>query len=93
MILYIIVGLVFIALFLRKRSLESFTADASQAKFAKDVVAFIKADTTYSDFLDFLVEQKNKSYKLLRQATFYELRFLKRANNLTPNSVLQYMDN
>jgi hypothetical protein len=93
MILYVIIAVVMMYfLFFRDANNEAFTEDITQTKLAKAIVGFLKTDTTYSEFLDFLVKSNNKSYKLLKQETFYELKFLQKSNNLTQKAVMQYLD-
>jgi hypothetical protein len=93
MILYIIAAIViYIVFFSKSDEKETFVADATQTQLAKNVVKFVKSDTTFPKFLDFLVKNNNTSYKLLKQETFYELKFLQKGNKLTQNAVMQYMD-
>ena len=75
-----------------KKDTETFTGDSEQARIGKDILAFLKSDTTYSQFLDFIGKRNNKSYKLLKQESFYEMKFLKKSNKLTKTTIMQFMD-
>lgn len=49
-------------------------------KFTNEIheklIDFMKLDTTFQEYLDFLVSIENASYDLLDQETFYNLKFL-----------------
>jgi len=92
MIVYIIVAIVLYFVFVNRTAKETFVADDAQSQLGRKIADFVKADTTYSEYLDFLVKHTNKSYKLLQQDTFYELKFLQRGNKLTLGTVMQFMN-
>ena len=58
------------------------------SKLIKD---FLKSETEYKDYLDFLVANNNQSYKILEQETFYELKMLLKMNALTENKIGEYL--
>jgi hypothetical protein len=88
MLLYILAAIVIYILFFYETDKETFVGDG----LSKDLISFLQPTTTFSEYIDFLVKSNNKSYKLLKQDTFYELKFLKRENNLTQKSIKPFMD-
>jgi len=92
MIIYIIAAILFYLMFSYKTQTETFTGDSEQEAIGRDILAFLKPDTTYSQFLDFIGKKNNKSYKLLKQESFYEMKFLKKSNELTKTNIMQFMD-
>jgi len=59
---------------------------------SKDISSFITKDTTYSEYLDFLKSKSNKSYNIISQETFFELKFMAKKNTLTPQVVAKYIN-
>lgn len=90
----VLVVVVIAILILYSKSKESFTVDEQEKMdISQKVSKYIKPDTNYVDYLKFLVENKNKSYILVKNDTFYELRILSKNNNLTASSVYSYIKN
>lgn len=59
---------------------------------ANDILGYIKSDTTYTDYLQFLIDKQNRSYKLLDNDIFTEFRLLAKKNILTVDDILKEMD-
>jgi uncharacterized membrane protein required for colicin V production len=69
-------------------------ADSTSSKaqdFAILIKNYLKADTEYKDYLDFLVAHNNQSYKILSQETFYELKMLLKMDALTVEKIASYL--
>jgi len=87
------IAIIIVLFFLKKESKESI-ADVDidpKSKLAKLIKDFLKTDTEYKEYLDFLVQNSNMSYKILEQETFYELKMLLKMNRLTEDAISDYM--
>lgn len=93
LLIIIIIIIIFVTLLFYPRK-ESFTVE-EQDKLAisRKVSTFVKPNTDFIDYLKFLVENNNKSYILINQDTFYEIRILSKNNRLTTTKVYDYIKN
>jgi hypothetical protein len=92
---YILIALFLFVLYnVYTRKKESFNTASEQGKhvMSNKIKAFLQKDTKYTEYLDFLVENKNTSYKLLKQETFYKLKDLLKQGELTDTALVSFMD-
>lgn len=94
--LIILLGIIVIAVVIYlvfSKQKENLTVDQTKKdKLANDIVKFLKKDTEYKEYLDFVVKiPYNLSIKILDQEVFYEMKFLLKNNNLNANSVKKYI--
>lgn len=52
---------------------------------------FITPNTTFIEYINFLKENDNRSYNLITQDTFFELKFLSKQNKLTNEVITGYI--
>lgn len=94
----IIIAFIIIILFLyfynsSPSALEKMTNSSNYAEsLSKDISSFITTNTTYTEYLDFLKSKSNKSYNIINQETFFELKFMAKNNSLTPQIVAKYIN-
>lgn len=87
---YIILSVVvLLSVFIYRSSFreEPFVPDTLAAAISN----FIKPDTPFEDYLDFLSAMDSRSYRLTVQDVFLHLRSMKEGGSLTPAYVEQYM--
>lgn len=91
-LLAIIVIAVIIYLVFSKQK-ENLTVDQTKKdKLANDIVKFLKKDTEYKEYLDFLTKiPYNLSIKILDQEVFYEMKFLLKNKKLNANEIKKYI--
>ena len=86
-IILLIVGYI---LFFNKR--ENLTPiDSSKQEMSLKIQDFLKVDTNYIDYINFLRENKNTSYALIDEEIFYEMKYLLKQNKLNATEILKYM--
>lgn len=91
MYLYIII--IILAYFLYKsfcKKTENLTNDTKK-EISAILKAYINANSNFVDYLKVLTANKNTSYNLLKQDTFFELKFLAKQNKLTEDIIISYM--
>jgi len=89
-IIAIVLGLlVYIKFFKNKK--ESFVDDPKKMEISQIVADFIKPETEYINYLEFLKNIKNTSYKLIEQDVFYELRIMAKIGKLNKDIVYSYI--
>jgi hypothetical protein len=71
---------------------EPFTETSEKTEIANKIYKFIRPDTKYSEFLDFLKKINNKSYNIIKQETFYEMKTLYKMNNLKVSDIVNYLN-
>lgn len=82
----------FVVIFKRKEGLANTTEDENKDTLADDILNFLKEDTEYKDYLDYLSTiPYNLSMKILDQDVFFELRFMVKNNTLTKNKIKEYI--
>lgn len=59
---------------------------------AAKILNFMDTESKYGEYLQFLVDNKNRSYKLLDNEVFTQFRLLKKKNILTIGDILMEMD-
>lgn len=95
-ILYIFIFFAVYFLFFNKTECLENIVDQEKMKEKKDVATqindFLKTDTNFRTYIDFLNKLRVKSYNLIKQETFFELKFLKRQNTLTVDTIVSYMN-
>ena len=89
MLILFIILFIFIFMFFSKK--ESFTPTNDKERFAVSLFNFITDNTTFSEYVDFLIKQKNKSINITKTDVFYEFKYLKKSNNLSIEKLLSYM--
>jgi hypothetical protein len=72
------------------RETEHFDQSSPQYSLATSIASFITPSTSYKEYLDFLVNHKNTSYKLLSQDTFFTLKVMSKTKPLAPSEVMGY---
>lgn len=94
----ILLGIVLVLLvggyfFVNREQFEATEPVRSEKEVLADKIsAFMTKDTKYTEYLDFLVTNKNTSYKLLDQETFYEMKTRKKNTGLLlPETIQEYM--
>ena len=86
----ILVCLVFALMYPKKK--ELLTVDDKKQRLANDIYKFMKGDTEYKDYLQFLtINENNLSIKILEQDAFYEIRYLAKNNKLNVKDILKYI--
>lgn len=81
--------LIYYLFFSQSENFDNNETNPQKNNLANNIINFMKNDTTYKEYLDFLKSDPNLlSYKILEQETFFEILFRKRNNNLTLSSVL-----
>lgn len=62
--------------------------EENKDKLAGDILKYLKQDTEYKDYIDFIAKiPYNLSYKLLEQEVFYEMKFLLKNKKLNKNTI------
>lgn len=89
LVLFIILFILTFVVLLSKK--ESFTPTNDKERFAVLLFDFITDNITFSEYVDFLIKQQNKSINITKTDVFYELKYLKKSNNLTIEKLLSYM--
>lgn len=59
---------------------------------AAQILKFMHPEVKYGEYLQFLVDKKNRSYKLLDNEVFTQFRLLSKKNILTIGDILMEMD-
>jgi hypothetical protein len=91
---YMLIGffVIILYIFYQQNTQENLTVDDVKKKYiSESIKEYLKADTDYKDFLVFLTKIDNRSYKLIQQETFYEMKFLLKNNLLTVDNIMKYM--
>jgi hypothetical protein len=90
---YMIIGLfiIIIYIFYQRNKQENLTVDDRKRFVGETIRSYLKPDTDYKDYLEFLTQIKSDSYKLLDQQIFYEMKFLLKNNDLTVDKIMNYM--
>ena len=90
-ILLVLVSLVVLVMLYTKFSkpIEKLTdTSKNKDKLANDILNFLNNNTTYKQYLDFIVRiPYNLSTELVKQEVFYEMKFLHKNNKLNKNEI------
>lgn len=90
-ILLVIISLVVLMMIYTKflKPIEKLTDTAeNKDKLANDILKFLKNNTTYKEYLDFIVQiPYNLSTEIIKQEVFYEMKFLRKNNRLNKNAI------
>lgn len=70
---------------------ESFTSFKETSQLSNDIFKFIKENTTYSEYTDFMKNKDNLSYNIVKPQVFYELVTMKKLKLLTPQIIDSYI--
>jgi hypothetical protein len=91
-----IIGIViaYNVLFVKKEYIENVSSTSTEKSekaksLAKAIMEYLKPETEYTDYLDFLVKNNNSSYKVLEQESFFEMKMLLKMKNLTSDVILR----
>jgi hypothetical protein len=92
LVLMIIAILVLFKLFFTgKKEFYSSPLEQKIQALAESINNYITEFTTYPEYLDFLTNHDNTSYKILEQETFYTLKSLKKLDKLTVEDIKPYL--
>ena len=92
-LLLMIIGIVILFKLFCSPQLEHLKTPLEQRieALAESIKNYITEDTKYPDYLDFLTNHGNTSYKILEQETFYTLKSLKKMGKLTTEDIVPYL--
>lgn len=77
-------------LFFEKK--ENMTEEKSlKQELSLKIQNFLTSETKYVDYITFLKENKNTSYVLINQETFYEMKYLLKKGKLDSTEIIKYM--
>ncbi len=89
---YLIFGILFIvivSIFFKNN--ETFQISENDGKLLNDLVNYIKEDTEYTDYIQWLNSKNNTNLILIEIAIFYQIKTLKKKNKLTVVSIKEIM--
>ena len=90
-ILTIILVIFVIGVVMYRNKIDQFEQSEKEI-LADKISAFMKPETTYKEYIDFLIINNNKSYKLLEQEVFYEFKTFKKTRGLLlPEDILKHI--
>lgn len=91
-LLIVLIAVVFYYLLTRNNKEGLQNVQDYKKELASEILEFMSPDAKYGDYLQFLIQKKNRSYKLLDNEVFTEFRLLSKKNILTLGDILLEMD-
>lgn len=87
--LWIVLAVVIVVVYFWFKNTESYTEGWStkRSELSSKIASYIKPETQYTEYLDFINKLNNTSYKILEQEVFYTLKFLAKQGGLTAEAV------
>ena len=89
-IIIIIIGFILYNI-LKNQTEKLENENPKKRELAEKILKEISNDISYVDYLNILTNNKNTSYKLLEQETFFEIKYLFKNNKLTLEKIIEYM--
>lgn len=89
-IIIIIIGFILYNIFKNKtEKLEN--ENPKKRELAEKILNAFTDKLSYSEYLNIINENNNLSYELIKQETFFELKFFLKNNQLSIDKIIQYM--
>lgn len=90
--LFFVIVFVFVLYNILKKK-ESFDNEThiTKQELAEKILSFMNADTTFSEYLNYISGTTNLSYNLVKPNIFYEMKGLLKQGLLTSNIIVEYM--